>query len=765
MSSPSERPPAAMANHAALSPEQHRAVTAPLGPVLVIAGAGSGKTRVLTHRAAHLLGNIGALASEIVALTFTNKAAREMRGRMAELVRGERPPFFGTFHGWALLLLRRHGRRLGLPQPFSVLAGREQVELLKRAAVSERISLPAPSASAVLRAISRLKMGLPVEEDGDIPLERLAGAYRRLARELGAVDFDDMILLVRDLLRDDQELAERLRADIRHVLVDEFQDTNQVQYEILRLLRPPSEPGGETSLFVVGDDDQSIYAFRGGDVGNILSFERDYPSAQVVALEKNYRSSTEILDAAAGIVRQNRGRRPKRLTAHRGARGPVEMVVHATDADEARYVAEAVESAVERGSVAVLYRTNAQSRAFEETLTARAIRYRMVGSLRFYERREVKDLLSYLTTVLNPRDHLAFARALSAPPRGVGEQSLKQLESFAGERQLDLRAAILPFLDATRLNERQRRGLEGFAQDLDAIATAGPGAAPMLEQTLRRTNFREWIEKEPQGAERLLNLDSLLSSAHDFDRELDEPDASAFLGYASLETGDDESEGEGDQADVSLLTLHAAKGLEWKTVILAGVEEGLIPHVSGSKSREDLEEERRLLYVGMTRAEDRLILTRSLTRRLYGRTQSAVPSRFLSDIPAGALKEQDLSPDQDPGVRFERALSFFGTRDDIPPEPQPTRPQPHRYGHAARRDAPPTPPPAPRRLEPERPGGPEKVAVPYGIGTRVRHDRYGVGYVIDREGHGDDVKLTITFLQGHGRKKMILKYAKLTIIP
>ncbi len=712
-------------NSEKLNNEQSRAVAAPLGPTLVLAGPGSGKTRVLAFRAKHLVEKEAVLPREIVALTFTNKAAHEMRSRLHRLGKGG-GPFIGTFHAFALLLLRRYGVRIGLPTPFGILAGKDQSDLLREAASGLGLKVSAAEARRLLAAISKTKTGLgavfPIGIDG----EALLAAYQQAARRMGMVDFDDMLILTKRLLADDREAGRLVKGRYPHLLVDEVQDTNRLQYEIIRLLEPPDEPFDARSLFLVGDADQSIYAFRGAMPENIDRFRRDYKDAAVYRLKTNYRSRAEILRVAGALL----GGRD--LMANQGSGGLVEIAVHQTGGDEARYVADQAAAAV--GTVAVLYRTNAQSRPVEEVLAVRGIPYRLVGANRFYDRREVRDLVSYLSAVLIPTDEQALCRALCAPPRGIGKARLEGLKRFGSDLRLPLIEALPGYIEALPKGS-VRRAFMQFADLLTAVKAEAPDPATMLKTVLDLSGYRDWLSRDEAREERLANIDTLLDAAMEPGTEVLE-----FIGRLRLESSADAASAENG---VTLLTLHAAKGLEFDTVILVGFEDDLLPHVGSHESRSGLMEERRLCYVGMTRAASRLVLSRARRRMVRGKTVFCRPSRFLAELPDDLFAQEESDHPIPASFRFERELSFFGGRGQAVRE------------RSAEADLPERPPVVDRQ---------ENRSGRFEPGCLVRHPRFGVGTILRKEGSGELARLTVSFLNGRGRKRLIAKYAGLMLI-
>ncbi|NJL27956.1 MAG: UvrD-helicase domain-containing protein [Thermoanaerobaculia bacterium] len=621
----------------ALNPEQFQAATHGPGPQLVLAGAGSGKTRVITYRIGWLVQGRGIDPSRIVAVTFTNKAAQEMRERAEALLRlYPLPTFVGTFHRYALRLLRAYGDRVGLTRDFAIFDSADQKSLVKKALAAEKLDPTAFQPQAVLAAISAAKNRLltPAEyerEADDFFRARVARVYRRyqtLLRENGGVDFDDMISLAVLLLRGDDDLRARLRQRTEYLMVDEFQDTNHAQLSLVKVLCGP-----DGNLTAVGDEDQGIYRWRGAELDNILRFERHFPGAVERKLERNYRSTQNILDASGELVAHNQGRRGKRLWTDAGSGEPVVLYRARDEQDEASWVLgtlSRLEPDFKISEMAVLVRTNAQTRAFEEELLRRRMPYSLVGGVRFYERAEVKDVLAYLRLVRNPRDAFSFARVLNRPARGIGKTTQEQLERRAEE----LGKTVWDVLVEDRLEGFPKRGAQALEKFRDLVAGLRGEAEQLplpafLRRVLEATAYPESLQGDPEGEARLENVRELVSAAQEFTersafRSDTEDLLTAFLDHVSLVNDVDSWSTE---RGVALMTLHSAKGLEFGAVVVAGLEEGLLPHFNAARSEEDLEEERRLLYVGMTRAEKRLFLTTCRRGGSPGNTKTSASRR------------------------------------------------------------------------------------------------------------------------------------------
>ena len=698
-----------------LNEAQRNAVCAPPGHVLVLAGAGSGKTRVLVHRIAWLLEAEGVSPWGVLAVTFTNKAAGEMRGRIERLLgRPAGALWVGTFHGIAHRLLRAHWQEAGLPQDFQILDAEDQQRAVRR--VIRELGLddnqwPARDAQWFINA--RKDEGLRphhLAHDGDPWLRHMIGiyeAYEAACRRAGLVDFAELLLRAHELWRDNPSLLAHYRDRFRHLLVDEFQDTNTIQYAWLRQLA-----GDSGQVFAVGDDDQSIYGWRGARVENIRQFTRDFDGVQVLRLEQNYRSTANILNAANALIRHNQGRMGKELWTAGEAGDPVQVYTAFNEVDEANYVVDAIREWVDGGGrhddCAVLYRSNAQSRVFEEVLVQRGMPYRVYGGLRFFERQEIKDALAYLRLASNPHDDASFERVVNVPPRGIGARTVAAVREAARSRGLSLWHAMHALMEEAALPARTLGALGRFAALIEDLGRAirGLPLAEQVEQALHASGLREHYEKEKgeKGRARVENLDELVSAAQLFRREdpedgLEMDDLAAFLAHAALEAGERQA-GEWDDC-VQLMTLHAAKGLEFDLVFLCGLEEGLFPHQLSLEEPGRLEEERRLCYVGMTRARRRLVLTHAEKRRLYGEEAYTRPSRFLAEIPEDCRE----------AVRL----------------------------------------------------GTDPAAAPAGglaLGQRVVHDTYGEGVVLSCEGEGRHSRVQVNFADA-GTKWLVLEYARL----
>ncbi|MEN5061194.1 DNA helicase II [Luteimonas sp. TWI1416] len=714
-----------------LNAAQRQAVSAPDSHYLVLAGAGSGKTRVLTHRIAWLNEVVGVPAYGVFAVTFTNKAAAEMRHRVdAQLRNGARGMWIGTFHGLAHRLLRLHWQDAKLPEGFQILDSDDQLRLVKR--VVQQLELddarfpPRQIAWWINAQKDEGKRPQHIQDGGDewssVMLKAYA-LYQERCDRAGLVDFAEILLRAHELLRDTPALLAHYRQRFGHLLVDEFQDTNAIQYAFVRVLA-----GDTGKVFIVGDDDQAIYGWRGAKVENVQRFLRDYPGAQTIRLEQNYRSSANILGAANAVIAHNPDRLGKQLWTDSGEGDPIDLYAAYNEIDEARYVVERalqwVRDGGSHGDIAVLYRSNAQSRAMEEQLVAEQVPYRVYGGVRFFERAEIKDTLAYLRLIANRDDDAAFERAVNTPPRGIGERTLDEVRRQAREHAIPLWESALRCAQGGGLAGRARNALAGFAQLIDALAgeVAELSLKDKIDHVLARSNLRVHYANESKGSadSRVENLDELVSVASRFVRGDDEESAQltelvAFLAYAALEAG--EGQAQAGEDGVQLMTLHSAKGLEFPLVFLVGLEEGLFPSARTAEESGRLEEERRLAYVGITRARQKLVLTYAEARRLHGQDMFGVPSRFLREIPPALLHEVR------PKVQATRATF-----------PQRQRPD---YGHAS--------------LAP---------SVGVRLGQNVTHAKFGAGTVTDIEGDGAHARVQVNFDEA-GSKWLVMAYANL----
>jgi DNA helicase-2/ATP-dependent DNA helicase PcrA len=717
---------------ATLNPSQRHAVAATDGPVLVVAGAGSGKTRVLTYRIAYLIRELGVSPYSILAITFTNKAANEMKDRVTELI----GPVAGgmwvsTFHSACVRILRREAPRLGYRSSFSIYDDADSVRLITMCVRDLDLDPKRFPPKAIRAAISNAKNELidyeTFAQTGEgYYHEKVADVYRLYQQRLveaSAVDFDDILMLTVDIFRAFPDVLEHYQERFAYILVDEYQDTNHAQYMLVNLLAAKHR-----NVFVVGDADQSVYAFRGADMRNILDFEKDYDDATVVLLEQNYRSTQTVLDAANAVIAHNESRRPKRLWTDEGAGEPIVTYEAKDEQDEAAFIADRIRALEDAGSrlsdIAVFYRTNAQSRVIEEVFVRYGIPYQVVGGLKYYDRREVKDALAYLRAVVNPDDQVALKRIINVPRRAIGDTSVAHVDRFAEAAGIGFYEALTRVDENDRVTARARSAIEEFValmEELRRSVEDGPAAA--IEAVLNTTGYLDMVREERsiEAMGREENLRELASAVAEFEEvgpasvgpaDWAELDAMAKLGMflesISLVSDIDSYE---DRDQVTLMTLHNAKGLEFPIVFVTGMEDGVFPHMRSLGSRKELEEERRLCYVGITRAEERLFLTRAWSRNLWGQSQYNGPSRFLGEIPGHLTR----------AIKRSSRSTAAGTR-------------------AAARS--------------------EGDALALAAGDRVRHAHWGEGIVVDVVGRGEGAEAVVAF-DGRGEKRLLIAWAPL----
>lgn len=630
-----------MENLKDLNPSQREAISHERGPLLVLAGAGSGKTRVLTHRIAHLVGVSKVRPSEILAVTFTNKAAQEMKGRVEKLIGSAiQDLWIGTFHSICSRILRREGEVMGIPRYFTIYDKNDQLSLVETIIKEEKSSEKKVNPKGVLSKISWAKDKLlrPEEYPRDDPFSEeiihLYSLYQRRLREMNALDFDDLLMKAVELFEGFPEVQKRYAERFRHILVDEYQDTNHAQYRLVQLLS-----SGHRNLFVVGDEDQSIYSFRGADLRNILHFERDFPEAKIVRLEENYRSTQPILDAASAVVANNQYRIGKSLWTNRKGGSLITVMEGYDEEDEARLVLETVRKKERLRDLVILYRINAQSRALEEVLRRKGVPYVIVGGMRFYERKEIKDVLAYLKVIANPSDSISLMRILNVPKRGIGGKTVEILWGFANRNSIPLTSALGRADEMEGLSPQMKSTLKDLWGVFEEYrkSKGEMTISRLLSQLVRKIGYLAELEREEslESQERAENVKELLVGAESFTKRSPDTSLEAFLQEVSLFTDIDRWDETKDA--VTLMTVHNAKGLEFGTVIITGLEEGLFPHSLSYDSLEELEEERRLFYVALTRAQDEVFLTYARGRQRYGSNPYGRPSRFLSEIPSHLL--------------------------------------------------------------------------------------------------------------------------------
>jgi DNA helicase-2/ATP-dependent DNA helicase PcrA len=797
-----------------LNPPQREAVTHGKGPLLVLAGAGSGKTRVITYRIAYLISELGIHPSNILAVTFTNKAAAEMLSRVERLVPniGGRP-WIGTFHSTSLRMLRRYADRLGFTKSFAVYDTSDQITLIKRCMRELQVNDEAFPPRSVLSKISNAKNELigPAEYEKTnldffgAKVAEIYKMYQKRLKEFDAMDFDDLIGNYVQLIEKHDDVRQELHSRFKHLLIDEYQDTNRAQYLLIKALTGP-----EGNVVAVGDEDQSIYRFRGADIKNILNFESDFPGAKIVKLEQNYRSTGNILEAATGVVSNNIARKGKKLFTDGGSGEPVRIVTAGNEREEAQFVIEKIvqgRSRMKLSDFAILFRTNAQSRPFEEELLRANIPYSVVGGVKFYERAEIKDVLSFLRLSIRPHDTPSIERVINVPSRGIGDTTLAALNEKSTEQNVTLWTIIegdLAFLPA-----RASKAVKEFREIVHDLQRAVNNPLPeFLDYLLLRTGYRRMLQesRDVQDESRLQNIDELMNSAREFWEQNNSSSLADYLDSLTLMSDLDKYE---SQKGVTLMTLHSAKGLEYKVVFLSGMEEGILPHSNSREETDDVEEERRLCYVGMTRAREQLYCLHALERRLHGKFREQARSQFIDEIPEEVREEQRLasasvysssspswrdrplgsgggSPygdrygnDRYSGDRYGNSSNSY-SRSATAPRSQVARPTQVRP--PAPRPAPPPKPAPPSRAQEStnsvfsffkdapvqfdpnaiNPAAakPEAPKAELKRGVRVRHEQFGDGVILTMEGAGPDAKLTVYFDRA-GSKKFIAKYAKL----
>lgn len=746
-----------------LNPEQREAVLHRDGPLLILAGAGSGKTRVICCRLAYLIGDGHAEPDQVLAVTFTNKAAEEMRGRVEQLLESESPRLWiSTFHAFCARVLRREAPLIGLSRDFVIYDSVDQLSAVRQAMrdlnVDDKITPPRSLLSRISHAKNRMESAADIRQNshsfGDDQLAAVYELYLKTLRTSGALDFDDLLLKAVTLFETSTNARERYANRFRYVMIDEYQDTNRPQYMLIRLLTDQHR-----NLCVVGDPDQSIYKWRGADLRNILDFEEDYPETKVVRLERNYRSTQVILDAATNVISRNRQRKEKVLRAERVG-GELIICHRANDElEEADFILKQIREGFEADvdKAAVLYRTNAQSRAIEDALTREAIPYRVVGGVRFYERKEVKDALAYLKLLLAPDDDVSFRRVVNVPARGIGKGVMAGLSGISVEPEehspLFEGAGLDPETPATAslwnrlvratdnrlLPSRSLKALSRFRELLTNLREniSTEPASVVLGKALDQSGYIQALRDNgsEEAESRVSNLAELVSAARDY--EVRDPDASlgGFVDRLSLLSEADEENGPGN-ARVWLMTLHAAKGLEFPLVVIAGMEDGLFPHARATADDDELEEERRLCYVGMTRAESTLVLTSAARRRVFGEYQSTEPSRFFDEIPDELVTV--IEPTYGPALFGASAGGRRGQWRRRSQRTQSLDSPPFAYDEADE----------------------DQSAAGISRGARVRHPTFGTGTVVNVETLTGDVKLTVRF-NLVGEKKLLARYAKL----
>ncbi|MBC8286477.1 MAG: UvrD-helicase domain-containing protein [Nitrospinae bacterium] len=719
-----------------LNPQQLQAVRHSEGPLMVVAGAGSGKTRVITCRIANLIKEKGVTPDSILAITFTNKAAGEMKERVRNILdlRGA-SPWISTFHSFCLRILRKHISELGFSNDFAIYDTQDQLTLIKQCMKAAEISADAFPPKTLLNHISGFKNDFLMPEDlkldempygNELKAAGLYPVYQAGLKKNNALDFDDLLVLAGRLFQEVSSLRAYYNDKFQHILVDEFQDTNAVQYGLVRLLCQ-----SHNNICVVGDDDQSIYRWRGANIENILKFENDFPGTTVIKLEENYRSTQNILNAAGSVVRENRNRKDKTLWTQNETGSPVLCYRAKDEIDESEFVCEKIQTlnrdeGISFNDMTVLYRTNAQSRVLEDMLRRHGLPYQVIGGLRFYERKEIKDVLAYMRVVLNPNDSISLKRIINVPVRGIGKTSLEKVEEYCSEKGVTLLEGLRDNGQARLTTPAAGKRISQFLEiidDLDATFRQG-NPLELLTEVIDRSGYGEMLKKEDtrESKGRIENLNELFSAVEQ-SIESGEGSLQEFLDSASLVADLDNFDDE--RGVLPLMTLHTCKGLEFSSVFVVGMENGLLPHASSMSEPEEYEEERRLCYVGFTRARKKLFVTHASQRRIYGTTFNYQPSDFLLSIPDEVMTRESS------GFSNHTASQFGG-----------------------------------------RPGGGRDQAAPYqekrddaySIGTKVLHAKFGSGIVLNLSGNEENLSLEVFFKAPHGKKKLSVSHAKLIIL-
>ena len=757
---------------AGLNDRQREAVQAIAGPLLIVAGPGSGKTRVITHRIAYLIREAGVSPYRVAALTFTNKAAREMQSRLFG-ASGEDAAVplvdphlrnsgltVGTFHSFCARLLRTDGEVMGLDRNFAIYDAADQTAAIKRAMSEVDVNPKAFSPGAVLSIISKAKselvgvegFGLNKENYLDEVAHRVYEQYEHMLAQSSALDFDDLLFKTHTLLAQFPRVAEKYQDRYVHFMIDEFQDTNVAQYAIARKIAE-----GSNNLAVVGDPDQSIYSWRNAKVGNILSFERDFPTAKRITLEESYRSTRTILDVAQNVIAANSQRVEKGLWTNNALGVPIVVREEYKEEDEAQYVIREVHRLTRAegfalGDVAVMYRVNAQSRALEEACLRFGVAYQVVGGQKFYQRQEIKDLAHYLRLVSNPHDDVALERVINVPARGIGRRTLDHLTRAARDRGTSMYAAIESTSDSGTgpFPPRSAQALTRFRDLIGGLTEESRtlDIVELIDLVMERTGYRQHLESTERGEERMDNVQEFRGSAREYTHLGVEEALTAFLEGVSLVSDIDSFEEQPDA--LTLITLHQSKGLEFPVVFIVGMEEGLMPHSRSMGTPEEIEEERRLCYVGVTRAQKRLYLLRAFRRGFWGGSGPSDPSRFLEDIPRDLI--EGATPSEAPKKPAAQAAA---------PSARPERPARRRPASNGGGEAKPAVARARRRVRDRHGAEPAAPTPAYATGDKVRHPAFGDGIVMSCTPSGGDFQLTVAFKEGHGVKRLLLGFAPL----
>ncbi|MGG1552363.1 DNA helicase PcrA [Paenibacillus ferrarius] len=764
-----------------LNPQQRKAVETVEGPLLIMAGAGSGKTRVLTHRIAYLIGTRKAAPWNILALTFTNKAAREMQERVGKLVGGSGADIWvSTFHSMCVRMLRRDIGRIGFTSNFTILDSGDQLSVIKACCKELNIDTKKFEPKTFQAAISTAKNELVTPKQFEDKIgdyfdgltSKIYTLYQKKLRANNSLDFDDLIMTTIQLFKEEPEVLKHYQDKFQYIHVDEYQDTNRAQYMLCQMIAAKHK-----RICVVGDSDQSIYRWRGADITNILNFEEDYPDATTILLEQNYRSTSNILQAANKVIANNTGRKPKNLWTDKEGGAGIKVYQADSEYEEGYFITNEINknkaNGRKFGQHAILYRTNAQSRVIEEILIKSDIAYTIVGGVKFYDRKEIKDILAYLRLISNPNDDISLTRIVNVPKRGIGDTTMDKVADMAARRGISL-FQMLEMVDSLEINGKAKHALTDFREMIDNLYRMVDylSVTELTEKILEMSQYRLELERENtiESKARLENIDEFLSVTQDFEKRNDDKSLVSFLTdlalIADIDTLD-KDQPEDEQDAVVLMTMHSAKGLEFPVVFIIGMEEGVFPHSRAFSDNEELEEERRLAYVGITRAEQELFLTCARVRTLFGRSAANAPSRFLKEIPSELL--ETVSGGGGGFSRAGRASSSWGgsaastsrgpsTGSSAWGSPSSfggrTSPAPAAPGPAAGAPK----PPAFRAPQPAG-GGP----VPdYKAGDKVSHGKWGIGTVISAKGAGDDTELQIAFPAPVGLKRLLAKFAPIT---
>ncbi|SCW70211.1 DNA helicase-2 / ATP-dependent DNA helicase PcrA [Paenibacillus tianmuensis] len=753
-----------------LNPQQRRAVEATDGPLLIMAGAGSGKTRVLTHRIAYLIATRKAAPWSILAITFTNKAAREMQERVSALVGPQGQDIWvSTFHSMCVRILRRDISRIGFTSNFTILDSGDQLSVVKNCMKELNIDSKKFEPKAVQAAISNAKNELLTPEkferkigdyfDGIVA--KVYSSYQRKLKANNSLDFDDLIMTTIELFQQVPEVLDFYQNKFQYLHVDEYQDTNRAQYMLCRMLADKYK-----RICVVGDSDQSIYRWRGADISNILDFEKDYPNATTILLEQNYRSTSNILNAANKVIANNTGRKPKNLWTDKGEGQKIRLYQADSEHEEGYFITGEIRKNVDKGrrfsDHAILYRTNAQSRVVEEILIKSDIPYQIVGGIKFYDRKEIKDILGYLRLISNPDDDISFARIVNVPKRGIGDTTVERLGAAAGQFGVSM-FAMLENVDSMEIGAKARNALADFRDMIENLYRMVDylSVTELTEKILEMSGYREELKRENtiESQARLENIDEFLSVTMEFEKRNEDKSLVSFLTDLALIADIDSmnQDPEAGKQGVVLMTMHSAKGLEFPVVFVIGLEEGVFPHSRALMDNEELEEERRLAYVGITRAEEELFLTCARMRTLFGRTTANAPSRFLQELPQELLETVRAGGGFGRGGaatpawaggerRFGSAGGFGGA-----PAQAGRTPVSFRSGPAAAAGS-----AAPKAA------APAAQATDFAMGDKVSHGKWGTGVVVAIKGSGDDTELQIAFPAPVGVKRLLAKFAPIT---